>query len=102
VVTIEDVTTTTYTFVTADAGKIKRFTNASGCSATVNTGTFSQGDSVGVQQGNSAGQITVVAGSGVTVKTTKTLKTNGAGALTGLVCQTTSTGFIFVGDRAAT
>jgi hypothetical protein len=33
-ITVEDVTTTTYTLVAADIGKTKRFTNAAGCAVT--------------------------------------------------------------------
>lgn len=37
-VTVEDVTGTTYTVVAGDQGKCKRFTNAAGCTVSINTG----------------------------------------------------------------
>ena len=57
----EDVSTTTYTFIEADNGKIKRFTNASGCSATINSG-LSSGWTCTVVRGVGAGNLTLVQG----------------------------------------
>jgi hypothetical protein len=90
---------TTYTFVATDVGKIVQFTSGSAVTATINTGIFNQGDTVGVEQ-NGAGQVTLAPGSGVTINSTKTLKTFAQNAIIGFVCDTTSTTFTLTGDRA--
>lgn len=60
---IVDVATTTLTLVRATHnGKILRFTNAAGCTVTYNTGVFSDGDVVYLEQG-AVGQV-VFAGTG--------------------------------------
>jgi hypothetical protein len=80
----EDVSTTTYTFLTTDTGKGKRFTNASGCTATV-PATFAVGWNVACQQAVGAGQVTfAVAGSGTLENATSHTKTGGAKAMVGL------------------
>ncbi len=93
-------TGTTYTLQASDAGTIVRLTNAADITVTVPQGVFVRGDTVGIQQGG-AGQVTVVAGSGVDpVETTTTLKTAGQSALAGILCHTDSTGFTMTGERS--
>jgi hypothetical protein len=90
---------TSYTLVAGDAGNVVQFTGSSAINLTVNTGTFTQGQVVGIEQ-NGTGQVTVVAGSGVTIASTKSLKTAAQGAIIGLICDTSSTGYTCTGDRA--
>jgi predicted TIM-barrel enzyme len=90
---------TSYTLVAGDAGNVIQFTGSSAINLTVNTGTFTQGQVVGIEQ-NGTGQVTVVAGSGVTIASTKSLKTAAQGAIIGLICDTSSTGYTCTGDRA--
>lgn len=59
---IEDVTGTTYTFVAADQGKIKRFTNAAGCTATLPTALGATWNCMW-ERSASAGAVTFVASS---------------------------------------
>lgn len=74
--TIEDVSTTTYNFVEGDKGKIKRFTNASGCTATIPTG-LSTGWNTVAYRADGAGILTLasagtIEGVGTTLETDST------------------------------
>jgi hypothetical protein len=71
---IEDVSTTTYTFVAADQSKIKRFTNASGCSATI-PASLGTGWNCLWERSSAAGSLTFVASS------TTLRAANGSGSL---------------------
>jgi hypothetical protein len=70
-VTAKNVTGTTYTFVTADAGKLLRFTHVSGCTATLPSGLTS-GWYTNVVRVAGAGTLTLSAGSGATLESTGT------------------------------
>jgi hypothetical protein len=59
--TVEDVAGTTYTLVAGDSGKIKRFTNAAGCTVTVNSG-LGAGFNVTLLKASGAGTVTVDGG----------------------------------------
>lgn len=59
--TVEDVAGATYTVVAADIGKIKRFTNAGGCTVTV-PDALGAGFTVTLLKANGAGTITIEAG----------------------------------------
>lgn len=64
---IKTVSTTTYAVITGDAvNTILYFTNAAGCTVTMNTAVLSAGDSVLMRQ-RAAGQVTVAAGGGYTL-----------------------------------
>jgi hypothetical protein len=74
---IEDVTTTTYTFSEADRNKIKRFTHASGCLATI-PDALSLNWSTSVYRATGAGVLTIASdgtleGAGSTLNTEKTM-----------------------------
>lgn len=60
-------TGTTYTLVATDRGKMVTLTNAAAITLTINNSIFTAGDRVDIAQGG-AGQVTVAAGSGVTIK----------------------------------
>ena len=64
-----------YTLVPADSGKIKRSTGGSATDFTVAPDVFSIGEQVVVFQ-SGAGAVTIVAGSGVTIRTPTTLLVN--------------------------
>src|SRR5882672_7855850 len=73
---IEDVTTTTYTFSAADNKKIKRFTNVSGCTATIPTGLIVGWETI-AYRGSGAGTLTLASAgtleaAGSTLNTEKT------------------------------
>jgi len=77
---INDQTGTSYTFVLADATKYVRFNNAASISATVPPNAsvaFPTGTQIHLRQ-VSTGQLTVVAGSGVTINTPETLRLRAA------------------------
>lgn len=57
-----------YTFVAGDAGNARRKTNTTAYDYTVNTGVHSQDDVITVVNNGSAGNITIVQGSGVTLR----------------------------------
>lgn len=63
---IEDVTTTTYTYVAVDAGKAKRFTNAAGCATTAPSAVLPDDAQVFLLR-DTAGPVTVTAGAGATL-----------------------------------
>lgn len=62
---IRSISGTSYTLVASDANCLLIFTNASAISVTVPPDVFSAGESLCIRQG-AAGQVTLVAGSGVT------------------------------------
>lgn len=73
---IEDVTGTTYSFSAADNKKIKRFTNVSGCTATVPTGLTTGWETI-AYRGSGAGTLTLASAgtleaAGSTLNTEKT------------------------------
>lgn len=89
-VTTADGTTTTITTATrwtieefdsdyvanvSDAGKLKLSSSASGVDFTINPGIFEVGDQIVIFQ-YGAGQVTIVAGSGTTIRTPSTLTIN--------------------------
>jgi hypothetical protein len=92
-------TGTTYTLVAADAGKIVTCTNASAITVTVPASTFSAGQSVIIGQGG-AGQVTLAAGSGMTLHTTTTLKSKAQYARIAVMFDSASVGTV-IGERAA-
>jgi len=77
---INDQTGTTYTFVLGDAAKYVRFNNVAAISATIppnSSVAFPTGTQIHLRQ-VSTGQLSVVAGSGVTINTPETLKLRAA------------------------
>ena len=88
-----------YTLVAADAGKIVTCTNASAITVTVPASTFSAGQSVIIGQGG-AGQVTLAAGSGMTLHTTTTLKAKAQYARIAVMFDSASEGTV-IGERAA-
>jgi hypothetical protein len=75
--TVETVSTTTYSAVVADVGKLKNTTNGSAVTVTLDTPVslgVDVGERIDFRQGG-AGQVTFVAGSGATVNATPGLKT---------------------------
>lgn len=76
---IEDVSSTTYTYVEADNKKIKRFTNASGCATTIPIG-LSTGWATLAYRGSAAGSVSFTSngtyeGAGTTLSTAATAAT---------------------------
>lgn len=69
---VRSISGTSYTLVAADANYLLIFTNAAAITVTVPTSVFSAGDSVCIRQG-AAGQVTLVAGSGVTLASSDNL-----------------------------
>ena len=92
-------TGTTYSLVAADAGKIVTCTNASAITVTVPASTFSAGKSVIIGQGG-VGQVTLAAGSGMTLHTTTTLKAKAQYARIAVMFDSASEGTV-IGERAA-
>ena len=92
-------TGTTYTLVASDAGKIVTCTNASAITVTVPASTFSAGQSVIIGRGG-AGQVTLAAGSGMTLHTTTTLKAKAQYARIAVMFDSASEGTV-IGERAA-
>jgi hypothetical protein len=89
----------TYTFVAADIGKRVEGNSASAQTFTVPTGIASAGDKIRVEQ-YGAGQITIAAGSGMTMRSRGSLtKTNGQYAV-GEIYFRTATEFVWSGDIA--
>ena len=62
-------TNTTYTLISTDANKLVTFNNASAITLTVPSSVFTTGQQVNIQQ-IGAGQVSIVAGSGVTITST--------------------------------
>lgn len=97
--TVEDVTTATYTLTLSDIGKFKTFTNASAVTVTVPAGVFTSGKQINIAQ-NGAGQVTVVGDVGITVKSSLGLKLRTNGSAATLICLT-PTVFLLSGDTQA-
>lgn len=94
-------TGTTYTLVLTDKGKLVECTNAAEVTLTVPPNSdvaFAVGTVVYVAQGG-AGQVTVAAGSGVTIKNASTLKTRAQESVLALVKTDTDT-WRLMGDAA--
>lgn len=87
--TVETVTGTTYTFLAADSGKHKRFTNGSAIAATVNHGVHSVGDRIRITVAG-AGQLTLIAAANVQLNSrAAALKSAGQFAVLELECVAT-------------
>jgi len=103
-VDIKSVAGTSYTVLASDAGKVVHFTNASAVSVTVPKNTLAQGDVVCFRQ-SGAGQVTLVAASGVTLNSTDALlATRKQHAQIAIVCDDATTDanvFGVVGERNA-
>jgi hypothetical protein len=97
---VESSSSTAYTLLTADAAKYKRMTATTAITVTVNTGVFSTGDEVLFEQ-NNTGQITVAAGSGVTLRNSAAFqaKSSQRYSVIGLKC-VASNEYILTGERA--
>ncbi len=90
---------TAYTLVLADAGKYIRMTAATAITITIPQDTFAVGDEFFFEQ-NNTGQVTVAAGTGVTLRNTAAFlaKTAERYAIVGLKC-VASNEFILTGER---
>jgi hypothetical protein len=93
---------TSYTVVAEDANTLLIFTSATAVNVTIDAGVLAQGDVVCMRQG-AAGQVTVVAGGGVTVQSSDDLmSTRKQGAQIALVCDNDDgTQFGLIGERNA-
>lgn len=96
---VESSSSTAYTLVSGDAGKHKRMTATTAITVTVNTGVFSTDDEVLFEQ-NNTGQITISAGSGVTLRNSSAFnpKSSERYAIIGLKC-VASNEYILTGER---
>ena len=90
-------TTTSRTLTAADAGKYIVCTNASAITVTVNTGVFSIGDEIIIEQGG-AGQITIAGTATVNTSSANAKKTAEQYAVIGLKCVAANT-FTLTGER---
>ena len=102
--TLNAQTGTSYTIVSGDVGKLVTLTNAAAIALTVPTGVATVGQRIDLAQ-LGAGQVTVGAGSGVTILSTPTAKLRTQNSAATLIC-TATTGaptatFLLVGDLAA-
>lgn len=88
-------TNTTYTLASSDAGVFVTLNNASAITLTVPPSTFNTGAAIYIQQ-TGAGQVTVAAGSGVTITGTGT-KLHGQYSSAVILC-TSSNNFTLIGD----
>ena len=88
-------TNTTYTLASSDAGIFVTLNNASAITLTVPPSTFNTGAAIYIQQ-IGAGQVTVAAGSGVTITGTGT-KLHGQYSSAVILCTGTNT-FTLIGD----
>lgn len=98
---INNQTGTSYTFVLSDAGKYVRFSNTGAISVTVppnSSVAFNVGTQISIRQ-VSTGQVTVVAGTGVTINSPETLKLRKQGSSATLVKVDTNT-WDLMGDLA--
>lgn len=95
---INSQTGTSYALLPTDNGKLVICTNASAITVTATAGYFISGQRIKIQQGG-AGQVTI-AGSGVTITSSKTLKTLAQYAEIELVFTSQVTAYV-TGDRAA-
>lgn len=93
-----DVTGSTYTLQAADAGKTLTFTNAAGCAITVPSAVFAPGNRVDLIHGATAGPVTLVAGSGMTLQSKDAkLGLNGLYTAASVYFRTAAVG-VLVGD----
>ena len=103
-VDIKSVSGTSYTVLATDAGKVVHFTNAAAVTVTVPKNTLTQGDVVCFRQ-SGAGQVTLVAASGVTLNSTDSLlSTRKQHAQIAIVCDDATTDanvFGVLGERNA-
>lgn len=88
---------TSRTLTAADAGKYIVCTNASAITVDVNTGVFSVGDEIIIEQGGT-GQVTIGGTATVRTSSTNTKKTAEQYAVVGLKCVATDT-FTLTGER---
>lgn len=97
-------TGTSYTLVAGDAGKLVTLTNSAAVALTVPTGIATVGQRIDLAQ-LGAGQVTVGAGSGVTILSTPTAKLRTQNSAATLICTATTATptatFLLVGDLAA-
>lgn len=91
---------TSYTLLASDAGKLLVFTNASAITVTVPPDVFTQGDVVCIRQG-AAGQVTLVAGSGVTFASSDNLLATRTQSAQIAVIADGSNAFGVIGERNA-
>ena len=102
--TLNAQTGTTYTLVSGDVGKLVTLTNSAAIAVTVPTGIASVGQRIDLAQ-LGAGQVTVGAGSGVTINSTPTAKLRTQYSAATLICTATTATptatFLLVGDLAA-
>lgn len=97
---IRSISGTSYTLVAADANYLLIFTNASAISVTVPPDVFSAGESLCIRQG-AAGQVTLVAGSGVTFASSDNLlSTRTQSAQIAIICDG-GNAFGVIGERNA-
>lgn len=90
---------TSYTLASGDAGKYIRFTATTAVTVTIPSGTFSTGTEFLFEQ-NNTGQVTVSAGSGVTLRNSASFlaKTSERYSIIGLKC-VASNEFVLTGER---
>jgi hypothetical protein len=90
---------TAYTLVVGDAGKYIRMTATTAITVTIPENTFAVGDEIMLEQ-NNTGQVTIAAGTGVTLRNTTAFlsKTAERYAIVGLKC-VASNEFVLTGER---
>jgi hypothetical protein len=102
--TLNAQTGTTYTLVAGDVGKLVTLTNSAAIAVTVPTGIATVGQRIDLAQ-LGAGQVTVSAGSGVTINSTPTAKLRTQYSAATLICTATTATptatYLLVGDLAA-
>ncbi len=98
--TIKSIAGTSHTLEASDAGKLLIFTNSSPITVTVPPDVLSQGDVVCIRQG-AAGQVTLVAGSGVTLSSSDDLLSTRTQSAQIAVIADGSNQFGVVGERNA-
>jgi hypothetical protein len=96
---VESSSSTAYTLAAGDAGKYKRMTATTAITVTVNTGVFATDDEVLFEQ-NNTGQITISAGSGVTLRNSSAFNPRSSEryAIIGLKCVALNE-YILTGER---
>ena len=97
---IRSISGTSYTLVAADANYILIFTNASAVAVTVPPNVFAAGDSVAIRQG-AAGQVTLVAGSGVTFASSDNLLATRTQSAQIAIVADGANAFVVLGERNA-
>lgn len=98
--TLKTIGGTSYTLLASDAGKLLIFTNASAITVTVPPDVMAQGDVVCIRQG-AAGQVTLVAGSGVTFASSDNLLSTRKQAAQIAVIADGGNAFGVIGERDA-